>query len=112
MLKQFVLFFLLLICSVSYGQIGGRYTYQFLNLTTSPRQAALGGKNITIYDEDVNQVMFNPAALNEDMDNHLAINYGSYYGEASYGTASYAYTYDRHIQTFYAGSELCKLWEL
>ena len=93
----------MLICSVSFGQIGGRYTYQFLNLTTSPRQAALGGKNITIYDEDVNQAMSNPAALNEDMDNHLAMNYGNYYGEASYGTASYAYTYDRHVQTFYAG---------
>ncbi|OXA83650.1 type IX secretion system protein PorQ [Flavobacterium hercynium] len=103
MLKRLVLFLMLLICSFSFGQIGGRYTYQFLNLTTSPRQAALGGKTITIYDEDVNQVMFNPATLNEDMDNHLAMNYGSYYGEASYGTASYAYTYDRHLQTFHAG---------
>jgi len=103
MLKRLVLLLMLLICSFSFGQIGGRYTYQFLNLTTSPRQAALGGKTITIYDEDVNQVMFNPATLNEDMDNHLAMNYGSYYGEASYGTASYAYTYDRHLQTFHAG---------
>jgi hypothetical protein len=103
MVKQLVLFLMTLVCSVCFGQIGGRNTYQFLNLTTSPRQAALGGKTITIYDEDVNQVMFNPATLNEDMDNHLAMNYGSYYGEASYGTASYAYTYDRHVQTFYAG---------
>jgi hypothetical protein len=103
MLKQLVLFLMLMICSVSFGQIGGRYTYQFLGLTTSPRQAALGGEIITIYDEDVNQAMSNPAALNADMDNHLAMNYGSYYGEASYGTASYAYTYDRHLQTFYAG---------
>ncbi|MEP7094113.1 MAG: type IX secretion system protein PorQ, partial [Flavobacterium sp.] len=102
MLKKFVLLFLFFV-SVSFGQIGGRYTYQFLNLTTSPRQAALGGKAITIYDEDVNQVMFNPATLNADMDNHLAMNYGNYYGEASYGTASYAYTYDRHLQTLYAG---------
>ncbi len=37
------------------------------------------------------------------MDNHLAINYGSYYGEVTYGTASYAYTYDRHLQTLQAG---------
>lgn len=103
MLKQYVLFLMLLVCTVSFGQIGGRYTYQFLNLTASPRQAALGGKNITIYDEDVNQAMSNPAVLNEDMDNHLALNYGNYYGEASYGSASYAYTYDRHVQTFYAG---------
>lgn len=103
MLKQLVFFFIAFFCSVSYGQIGGRYTYQFLNLTTSPRQAALGGKSITIYDEDVNQVMFNPATLNADMDNQLAMNYGSLYGEVSYGTASYAYTYDRHLQTFQAG---------
>jgi len=103
MLKKLVFIFLFFICTASFGQIGGRYTYQFLNLTTSPRQAALGGKSITLYDEDVNQVMFNPATLNPDMDNQLAMNYGNYYGEASYGTASYAYTYDRHLQTFYAG---------
>ncbi|MBE8724829.1 type IX secretion system protein PorQ [Flavobacterium hungaricum] len=103
MLKHLVLFFTILIYSTAFGQVGGRYTYQFLNLTTSPRQAALGGDIITIYDEDVNQAMSNPALINADMDNHLAINYGNYYGEASYGTASYAYTYDRHVQTLYAG---------
>lgn len=97
----YVCFFLL--CTVSYGQIGGQSVYQFLNLITSPRQAALGGKSITIYDEDVNQAHYNPATINADMDNHLALNYGSYFGEVTYGTASYAYTYDRHLQTFQAG---------
>lgn len=92
-----------MVCAVSQGQIGGKYTYQFLNLVTSPRQAALGGKVITIYDDDVNQAHFNPATINADMDNHLALNYGSYFGEVTYGTASYAYTYDRHLQTFQAG---------
>jgi hypothetical protein len=33
-------------------------------MVTSPRQAALGGKTITIYDDDVNQVNFNPATIN------------------------------------------------
>ncbi|RTY86454.1 type IX secretion system protein PorQ [Flavobacterium sp. GT3R68] len=97
----YVCFFLL--CTVSYGQIGGQSVYQFLNLITSPRQAALGGKAITIYDDDVNQAHYNPATINADMDNHLALNYGSYFGEVTYGTASYAYTYDRHLQTFQAG---------
>ena len=32
------------------GQIGGRATYQFLNLVNDPRQAALGGKVVTNYD--------------------------------------------------------------
>ena len=103
MRKNLLLFILFSFCTVTYGQIGGKYVYQFLNLVTSPRQAALGGKIITIYDDDVNQANFNPATINPDMHNHLALNYGSYYGEVSYGTASYAYTYDRHLQTFQAG---------
>jgi hypothetical protein len=103
MLKKLLFFSFFLVCTVSHSQIGGKYIYQFLNLVTSPRQAALGGKVITIYDDDVNQVNFNPATLNAEMDNHLALNYGSYYKEVTYGTASYAYTYDRHLQTFQAG---------
>lgn len=103
MQKKLLLFLLFSVCTVSYGQIGGKYTYQFLNLVTSPRQAALGGKTITIYDDDVNQAHFNPATINSEMDNHLAVNYGSYFGEVTYGTASYAYTYDRHLQTFQVG---------
>lgn len=103
MIKKLLLYVLLFVCAVSYSQIGGKYTYQFLNLVTSPRQAALGGKVITIYDNDVNQAHYNPATINEEMDNNLALNYGSYFKEVTYGTASYAYTYDRHLQTFQAG---------
>ncbi|HEX9979858.1 MAG TPA: type IX secretion system protein PorQ [Flavobacterium sp.] len=103
MLKKIILLALILTGSVSYSQIGGKYIYQFLNLVTSPRQAALGGKTLTIFDEDVNQGHFNPATINPEMDNHLSLNYGSYYGEVTYGTAAYAYTYDRHVQTLHAG---------
>jgi RPA family protein len=62
MFKKLLLYSLFLVCT-TYSQVGGKYTYQFLNLVTSPRQAALGGK-ITIYDDDVNQVNFNPATIN------------------------------------------------
>jgi len=103
MLKKIICAAFILINLGSYGQIGGKSVYQFLNLVTSPRQAALGGKVITIYDNDVNQAHFNPATINAEMDNHLALNYGSYFGEVTYGTAAYAYTYDRHLQTFHAG---------
>ena len=103
MYKLLFSFILIVFFSASYGQIGGKHVYEFLNLVTSPRQAALGGKTITIYDNDVNQAHYNPATINADMDNHLALNYGSYFGEVSYGTASYAYTYDRRVQTFQAG---------
>ncbi len=102
--KKLILYLFISICTVSFSQVGGQSVYQFLNLVTSPRQAALGGKVITFYDEDVNQAQFNPATINEEMDSHLAVNYGSYFGEIAYGTAAYAYTVDRHVQTFYAGA--------
>jgi hypothetical protein len=94
---------LFLFCTVLYSQVGGKSVYQFLNLVTSPRQSALGGKTLTIYDQDVNQAHFNPATINPEMDNHLSLNYGNYFGEVTYGTASYAYTFDRHVQTFHWG---------
>jgi len=103
MTQKLLCFFIFLFGAAMYSQIGGKSVYQFLNLVTSPRQAALGGKTITIFDYDVNQANFNPATINPEMDNHLAVNYGSYFGEVTYGTASYAYTYDRHLQTFQAG---------
>ena len=85
------------------AQIGGKYVYQFLNLAQSPRQAALGGKTVTVVDFDVNQAFYNPATINQQMSNRLSVNYGNYYGEVSYGTAAYAYTWDQHVQTFHAG---------
>ena len=100
---KFLSIVLFLFGAFAYGQIGGKSVYQFLNLVTSPRQASLGGKIITIYDNDVNQVHFNPATINENMNNHLALNYGSYFGEVTYGTASYVRTLGKSLQTFQAG---------
>ncbi|NNK82365.1 MAG: type IX secretion system protein PorQ, partial [Flavobacteriaceae bacterium] len=92
-----------LISFVMYSQTGGESTYQFLNLVASPRQAALGGKVFTNVDYDVTQALSNPATINWDMDNQLAVNYSSYLGGISYGTAAYAYTLDRRKQTFHIG---------
>jgi hypothetical protein len=103
MQKKLILLLLLSINISIYSQIGGQGVYQFLNLISSPRQAALGGKIITNYDSDVNQPLFNPASLNTQMDGRLALNYGNYFGDVSYGTAAFAYTYDRHVQTFHGG---------
>jgi hypothetical protein len=103
MLKNCFILFLFFLSTLTFGQIGGKNVYQFLNLAQSPRQAALGGKTVTIVDYDVNQAFYNPATINLAMDNHLSVNYGNYFGEVSYGTASYAYTYDRRLETFHAG---------
>ncbi|NQX86606.1 MAG: type IX secretion system protein PorQ [Flavobacteriaceae bacterium] len=87
-----------------FSQIGGASTYQFLNLVSSPRQAALGGKVLTNVDYDVTQALTNPAAINWDMGNQLAVNYSSYLGGINYGTLAYAYNLDRHSQTVHIGA--------
>ena len=99
----FWLFFVWVISAPAFAQLGGNATYQFLNLISSPRQAALGGKIITNVDYDVTQGLYNPATINLEMDNQLALNYSNYLGDISYGTAAYAYTIDRRVQTFHAG---------
>ncbi len=100
--KQLITLFFLF-CTITYGQIGGQGVYKFLNLIPSPRQAALGGKTITNYDHDVNQAFFNPASINAQMDRHLSVNYGSQFGEISYGTAAFAYTLKDTLSTIHAG---------
>lgn len=103
-MKQNLLLFIIGCCSlVASAQLGGESTYQFLNLVSSPRQAALGGKVLTNVDYDVTQALYNPATINVEMDNQLALNYTSHLGAVSYGTAAYAYTWDRRTQTFHAG---------
>ncbi|MDA7558138.1 type IX secretion system protein PorQ [Flavobacteriaceae bacterium] len=103
-MKKTIAIFLICVChKVSFSQLGGEATYQFLNLISSPRQAALGGKVLTNVDYDVTQGLYNPAAINVSMDNQLALNYSSYLGGIGYGTAAYAYTWDRRTQTIHAG---------
>jgi len=101
--QRVIILFILFSSILAQAQVGGRYTYQFLNLTTSPRIAALGGKVITNYDYDPTQGLINPASINPAMDNQLSVNYINYIGDVNYGSAAYAYLWDRRTQVIHAG---------
>jgi hypothetical protein len=103
MVKNIITCIVLFHTVLAFPQLGGEATYQFLNLVSSPRQAALGGKVLTNIDYDVTQAMYNPATINVEMDNQLALNYSSYLGGINYGTAAYGYTWDRRTQTLHIG---------
>lgn len=100
---KFLFLFLIITSSSAIAQVGGRSTYQFLNLVNNPRQAALGGKVVTNYDYDPSQALFNPASINPAMDNQLSVNYTNYIGDVNYGTVAYAYMWDRRTQVLHAG---------
>lgn len=101
--QRLIIFLFFITSFLSQAQVGGRYTYQFLNLTTSPRIAALGGKVVTNYDYDPTQALVNPASINAAMDNQLSVNYVNYIGDVNYGSAAYAYSWDRRTQVIHAG---------
>ncbi len=84
-------FFLLLILPlISFSQVGGESTYQFLNLPVSARAAALGGNVTSIDDDDLNLCYYNPSLLSPGMSEHLLFNYVSYFSDISYGYAGYS----------------------
>jgi hypothetical protein len=74
-------------------QIGGHYTYAFLNLTNSARVASLGGKSVSLWGDDLNMPFHNPSLLNAQMDQHIVMNYIGYFAGIKYGYASYARDY-------------------
>lgn len=93
MLNKIIFFVCFSLTGLVSAQVGGEFTYQFLNLISSPRQAALGGKVLTNTDYDVVQPLYNPATISPSMRNQLAVNYTSYLGGVNYGTASYAHAF-------------------
>ena len=86
--------------STCYSQIGGNGVYQFLNLSSSARQIALGGEVLNLYN-DVNQASWNPAVINNEMDGKLALNYSSYLSDINIGSISYARLISRRFGTIH-----------
>lgn len=90
MRKLFLLGILFFISLTAMAQIGGKHVYSFLNLPHGPRQAALGGKIITLYDYDSSGGVLNPASINKEMHKQVSLNYTSYFADVNYGTVAYA----------------------
>jgi len=84
------------------AQVGGQATYQFLNLTTSPRAAANGGYFVPVMDQDESQVYINPSLLSKQMDNRLVLNYVNYISDINYGYTGYVKDFGK-VGTFSLG---------
>ncbi len=67
----------------------GENVYPFLNIPVSARQAALGGDAVSVRDQDPSFAIINPSLMNLDMEERIAINYGSYLAGSNYGTIGY-----------------------
>jgi len=89
-MKQLLAFSIgLFFCYSCFPQMGGKHAYEFLNLVSSPKVAALGGKFISYMDDDLALAYHNPSLLNEQMQNHLTLNYVKYFAGVNYGYVAY-----------------------
>jgi len=85
-----------------YAQTGGNNTYEFLNLSTSARVAAMGGNILSVKDNDLNLAFQNPAVMDSSMSKTLVLNYVPYFLDIKYGYVAYAHQFKK-LGTFSAG---------
>jgi hypothetical protein len=86
---------LLLTAFYAHAQIGGSAVFPSLNLPLSARSAALGGKAVAIYDNDLNLATWNPSLLNSTMNSQLALSFSDYLADVRYGYAGFAWNFKK-----------------
>jgi hypothetical protein len=93
--RVFVISFLLLLLVLNLqAQLGGESTYSFLNLTITPRSAALGSKVVALDEADQGVALTNPAHLSSQLHNQLSLSYVSYFADIKYAFVNYS----RHVE--------------
>lgn len=75
------------------AQLGGKKSFQFLNLPSTARTAALGGVNVSSWDEDAQMFLSNPALLDSMTNKHAGLTYQLLVADISYGTVTYVFDF-------------------
>ena len=78
-----------IIAAAAYAQ-DGNSSFEFLDLPVSSHINSLGGNNISIIEEDVSVVHYNPALLGPEMDKIIDLNYIYYMGNTNSAGATFA----------------------
>jgi hypothetical protein len=81
----------------AFAQVGGKTSYQFLNMPVNAHVAGVGGINISVRDQDPNMVMQNPALLNESMHNYFSVSYLPLYGNVKASSLAYVRKYRKNM---------------
>lgn len=84
-----ILSFVMLLCQSARGQ-ESTSVFNFLNLPTSAHTTALGGRNISLIEDDASLIFQNPALLACVSDNSLNLNFMTYMRGSKTGSASFS----------------------
>lgn len=90
-----LIFLLLIFSAASHAQIGGKSTYKFLSLPSSPRIVSMGGDFLSIKDADINLALSNPSLIVPELNNQLTLNFVDYFSDINYGFISYGRSFEK-----------------
>ncbi len=88
--RLYGILFFVLIATYSFAQIGGKKSYQFVLVSNSARQTALGNSFITCSDDDLAASLLNPACLNSVGKQSLAIGNNFYLSDINKSQIAYS----------------------
>jgi hypothetical protein len=87
-----LLLIIIFFSKIAFAQIlGGKTSYQFLDVPVNAHVSGLGGVNVSVRDQDPNMVTQNPALLNENMNKSFSVGYLPFYGNVKASSLSYAH---------------------
>jgi len=77
------------------AQLGGKRSFEFLNVPNHGRLGALGGVNVSLADRDVNFFYSNPTLVSDTLAEWASASYQVYVADIGQTTVSYAHNFGR-----------------
>src|SRR5688572_3918938 len=93
---------LCMMTTTAFAQLGGKKSFEFLNVPNNARLAALGGVNVSLSDRDVNFMFSNPTLTGDTLAGLASAGYQFYVADVGQTTAAYAHRF-RKIGTLAFG---------
>jgi len=79
----------------TFAQSGKLVAYDFLSLTKSAREAALGSNFLAIHDNDLSLALANPSLISPQMNHTISLNFVDHFAGTSSGFASYGFNLNK-----------------
>ena len=102
MVNKIFISLLCMITTTAFAQLGGKKSFEFLNVPNNARLAALGGINVSLADRDVNSMFSNPTLVGDTLTGFASVSYQFYVADVGQTTAAYAHKF-RKIGTLTFG---------
>lgn len=86
---------MILLPILGYAQLGGQYSFSYVNIPSNARLVGLGGINVSLADEDVNLAFSNPALNGDTLSGMTSFSYLDYFADVSVVNAIYQHNFGR-----------------